>query len=384
VPRDIVWLSKHPITSLLYLACLGVGASAVGSKAYDWESSLNAGLGIGTNCATFILPIYLCLAWGLAHDGRVEQSRLLAGWSADTQRLRMLASVCAVGVGAVLVAVGLAGGLAVVIQDPPPQLGVDIGLTRTGLRLVLVLLGAVVASVVVGFGRPVLAAVCAGSGIVLCHVLIQFTPDVVGQTGLKLLWPFTGATAISEAGANYSTNQGLVATGALFAWVLWALVRLSRWPVGAHVDARTPRARATHLASDPQIVVLGCLLVVAVVPGLIRVVLPVVPPSARPSMLLQRSQGGAPEQIAGEFFDDLQRGSVRDAQRRVTSTAPALVENLPRSFFVPGPSQSFQLERLIGIDRAEVTAYLVAGTYQVCMRNQQGIWRIESIGVTRC
>lgn len=49
--------------------------------------------------ATFILPLYLCAAWGLAHDAEIEQCRRLGGRTLDVQRVRMVASVSAIGLG---------------------------------------------------------------------------------------------------------------------------------------------------------------------------------------------------------------------------------------------------------------------------------------------
>lgn len=381
--RDFTWSGRHPVTPALYVSSALIGLAAIGSSAYSAKSALEAGLGAGMSSATFILPLYLCAAWGLAHDAEVEQCRRLGGRTLDVQRVRMVASVSAIGLGGALLAVALAFVAAVIWQDPAPSLQVETHLVRTGTRLALLLLAVVTLSIIAAYDRSLVAGLSAGVGILLTHLAVQFTPDIVGQAGLKLIWPPTGATAVSEAGRNYTSTQGLVAMGALLAYVVWAIARLSRSAVHDRPRGNEP-IRGWAAGTGLRQVIVACGLLIVLTPTIIRLGLPTVPPAARPSILLQQSQDQAPDQVAAEFFGDLQNGLLQGARSRVSTSESALIENLPRAVFVRGPSQTFQLERLIGIDRAEVTAYLVAGKYLVCLKNSAGTWQIESIGAARC
>ncbi|MFT4009948.1 MAG: hypothetical protein QM655_07880 [Nocardioidaceae bacterium] len=357
--------------------------SAASSSAYNARSALVAALGIGINGATFLLPVFLCIAWGLARDAEIEQVRRLAGWRLDTQRLRMVASVNALGLGAVMLAVALAFAIAMTWQEAQPPVNVDIPLLRTSARFLLVLLAAVTVSIIVAFDRPLLTGTCAGCGILLTHVVVQFAPGIVGQAGLKLIWPFTGATAVSEAGRNYSPIEGLVSTCVLLVVALWAIGCLGRRSAASRRTGRSITGRTLSVARVRRVALI-CALAIAVIPTIVRLTLPIVPPVARPSILLQRSQDEAPDQVTSEFFADLQSGLLENARTRVADSEPTLISRLPRTLFVRGPGQTFRLERLIGIDHAEVSAYLVAGNYFICLLNLDGAWQIKSIGLRRC
>lgn len=222
---------------------------------------------------------------------------------------------------------------------------VETHLVRTGTRLALLLLAVVTLSIIAAYDRSLVAGLSAGVGILLTHLAVQFTPDIVGQAGLKLIWPPTGATVLGS-GTELHVDPRTCGNGGVTCLCRLGYraakpigrprppPRMSRqcgWAAGTGLRQVIVVLWPSSLSSPRRSSGSGC---------------PMVPPAARPSILLQQSQDQAPDQVAAEFFGDLQNGLLQGARSRVSTSESALIENLPRAVFVRGPSQTFQLERL--------------------------------------
>lgn len=376
------WLSRHPITWSYYFLSVVTGTAITGKGVYDWTSRFDAALGLATVFATYLTPVFACVALGLAHSAGLKEARVLAGWSRDRERLALIATVMvhAMGALAVVVVTAVAASMLDGVRTASPA-EVAVPVFRDASRLVLVSVAAIVLAVLVAVDRSAVWAGLASGGIIALHLALQFTPSLVGQLGLKLMWPPTAATAIAESGRNYSAAEGGVAVAAFFACSLLALNRLG----GGGVTA--PRRLFWTWMSDrtdgswvPTAIVVVMLVVGG--PLALRIATPSVPQEALPSVLLQRSQGDAPEQVAEEFINALQRGQLAEAQTKALSRD--FVVALPRHLQIQGTSQSFRLEHLPGLGRAEVAAYLAAGTVTICLLNVRGAWKVRSVGEAEC
>ncbi len=383
---DLGWMLRHRATHGFLLACVALALAESSGTTVTWQGALARALSACVHVAMFVAPVVLALLWGSGVDADLETNRALSGMALGRQRVGAVTTaviILAMGLlvtGAITFAGALAGMETPGAGEAPP-----VDLFRAAWHLLLTCVAVLVLLVVVSHGRESTRAVTGAVLIFACHLLVQFSAGLPGKSVWKEWWPLTGAYIIAESGRNYSPSQAAAAVVALAAWALVAGVRLAARPSRRVDRSNRAPARATAPAARAARLVLATVIFVTVTATVGPHAVRALPMDSRPSLLLQRADGQAPEQVVSKFFDRYQLGFTREAAAYVVlERRETFVEALPRYLARPSPGQSFTLERMWGVSRADVAAQIRAGRFHVCLTREARAWRITEIDLEPC
>ncbi|MCW2794240.1 MAG: hypothetical protein JWO76_3338 [Nocardioides sp.] len=366
---------------ILILAVIGLLSGFDGASTLS--SAVAQALAVGRTATLLLGPLVMALLWGVIADSAAEEAMFLAGDSIPRQRVRTAvagASVLVAGVAAAALA-ALPVLLLQLANAPSQDTVADVAWDRALVHLALTLVATVAVSTALLAGRATVLALLLASVVLLLQVVAFYSASLPASVAWKVLWPGTAAMVVSEVGGNYTR---LNATFAALSIAVWCVVAADRLISGRHERTRVrPRRVSKRSVSSPR-PTLGLCLTGVVLLVVASAVLPAVARSApmdlRPSLMLQRLDGTAPEQVVGDFFSALANGDEEAATSYVVrERGDRFVRRLPRLLRAPSYGPRFELAQVDGLRFAQVDAYIAAGVVRVSLVRRDDRWQISDI-----
>jgi hypothetical protein len=322
--RTTFWFTSRLAATRTYLvAATIVGVSALTASAFSRTSAWIAGLNNARQFVVVALPALLAWVWGTHADARSNEVWQLGGVAPRAQRYRQAVVAGLAGVlGACIVAVGY-GALAA-IDAPDTPISTHGEVSRAVIYAITTYIGVMALTTALVLGRSRAQAAAAAIAVPLIHLLLVYG-EMPGRLFWLALWP-TSAGGFIARGDNADPDFLRVVASCSLALVLLAmLLTLDRTGPGRATAwlHRTRLSRPAAARMSSRSLALGCAALVLMLGAVLPLATQALPWRSRPSLLLQRADNRAPDDVAGDFFQYLRQGDRDKARELVAGGAAA-------------------------------------------------------------
>lgn len=381
--RTTMWaVLRIPFVRVIAVMAVVVGLVAGLSHSADTWSDVQTALSAGRTAILLLGSACAAVLWGTLNDASAQVNHHVAGVDTRLQWRHYLAAtlMLVLGLGAAVsgpaYVVMRLGSHAPIARPTSPVTVAPTGLAWVATALLVTALVAVLCR-----HRGLASALAVGLAIPALHLLLSSSSGAPGLTLAKSLWPTTAVSVVIAGREGQEASAGAVASVSLSVSVLLIMAALRRplFPPleGTRREGQHVSARVVHVATAAVLVLGGVFLPAGASSAL--------PAAWRPSLLLERVAGEAPEQVTRDMFAAVWRGDARTADRL---TASGHVEDLfagaKQVFLTPSREPSYLLSGDTTLDRAEVLATLNAGQVHVCLERMDNAWEVTAISATPC
>lgn len=380
--RPDLWMWRSTAVRAYLVVAALIGALSGFDGAYDVSTAVAQALGAARTTVLLVGPLVIGSVWGSAADAGLEESRYLAGFAVHGQRRRiLLACVVLMVLGCVVsVAFSLPMLLVSAATGESADQGIEIFWPQVLTYLTLVVLAVSAATTALCCGRSTVQATTMAGALAGSQALVFYAGTLPASAAWTAMWPGTAAGMVAGVGAGHGPRTALTAAVCLIAWGVAARARL--W---IHLPPARETTTETRWNSPTRWRHVACAAVLATVAGAaLPATFRLLPAESQPYLLVQRSDGRAPEQVTESFFDYLAAGEpTRAARLTAPSRGERFVEELPAMFAARSLDSRFTLQQVHGFREADVSALVAAGELSVSLLRVEDEWRINGIEVAR-